>query len=101
MGTTANYPIILDWKFGRGVRAGPGALSYQLPFYAAAARNTPAVADMFAAEKKIVLAVVQPAMNQPLTYKVVDHADLDAFEARRGRVDEPVVFVSRGAHAMQ
>ena len=82
MGTSAHHTIILDWKFGRGVKAGPGALRYQLPFYAAAARNTPEVADMFADDKKIVLAVVQPAMNQPLTYKIVDHADLDAFEAR-------------------
>jgi len=82
MGTTSHYTIILDWKFGRGVKAGPGALRYQLPFYAAAARNTPEVSDMFADDKQIVLAVVQPAMRQPLTYKIVSHDDLDAFESR-------------------
>jgi len=93
LGTSDEYTIIGDWKFGRGVRAGPSALEYQLPFYAAAARVTPDCSDMFSPDKKIIVAAIQPAMDMPLSDRVMEYDEVVAFEKR---VRDTILIMTAG-----
>lgn len=63
IGANSEYVFIVDWKFGRGVKVVGNEDNKQLLFLAGAARETPETADMFALNKKIVLAIVQPAFS--------------------------------------
>lgn len=87
LASTARATILLDWKFGRGVKVKGGADNKQLLFYAGAARETAALADMFEPDKPIVLAIIQPAMHEPLTYEEVgDNVLTDFVEEMKATV---------------
>jgi hypothetical protein len=78
IGHSDTHTLVLDWKFGAGVAVEGGADNEQLKFYAAAAMVSPATADHFAPDRKVVLAIVQPAAGG-LTHGVICFAELEAF----------------------
>lgn len=78
IGSNEAATIVLDWKFGRGVPV-DAKDNGQLKFYGAAATYTKEVADMFDPAKNVVLAVIQPAFDPPLSYWEADMVLLGAF----------------------
>lgn len=82
IGCSEGYTFVVDWKFGRGVKVTAGGHNSQLKFYAGAARVTGgnrSVKEMFSDDREVVLAIIQPAMDEPLTHGVVSHEELDEF----------------------
>ena len=73
------FVFIIDWKFGRGIVVDVGRENMQLKFYAAAAVQTPEFKKLFTPEREIVLAIIQPPVDQPLTHGIVSHDELEAF----------------------
>lgn len=71
--------FIIDWKFGRGVVVDVGRDNYQLKFYGAAAMETPEFKHLFTPEREIVLAIIQPPVDQPLTHGIVSRDELESF----------------------
>ena len=76
---TEKYTFIIDWKFGAGIKVVGGEDNYQLKFYASAAMQTEGVSDMFDPAKPVVLAIIQPTMDEPLTFGLIGHNALTAF----------------------
>jgi len=80
VGTNDEYTVMLDWKFGRGVRVKGDENNKQLLFLAGAARETPDTADMFSPDKQVVLAIIQPAFAEDaLTNCIVGDNTLTSF----------------------
>ncbi len=73
--STARFVFIVDWKFGRGVVVPGGPSNRQLRFYAGAAMET--VPEFFTGDKEIVLAIIQPAADEPLTHGVIERNVLE------------------------
>lgn len=73
--STARFVFIVDWKFGRGVVVPGGPSNKQLRFYAGAAMET--VPEYFEGGKEIVLAIIQPAADEPLTHGVIEREVLE------------------------
>jgi hypothetical protein len=76
--------IVLDWKFGGGVRVRAlydnGEISWlnaQLVYYTLCAR---AARKRLFRDKMIVIAVVQPRAEEPLDYTEVDNRELDDWQ---------------------
>lgn len=80
LGTTSMHTVLLDWKFGAGVQVSAKD-SYQHRFYGALAMRSASFANMFAADRPVVLAVVQPAVGEGLDVHETTVADLQAFHA--------------------
>jgi hypothetical protein len=87
IGWNDEWVVILDWKFGRGVpvsaagSAGDG--NTQLMYYAGAARKTPGFAELFEegnGKRRILIAIVQPAMDTPWTSHEITRDDLDGLQ---------------------
>jgi Protein of unknown function (DUF2800) len=77
--------IVIDWKFGGGVKVAAvysdedgDTLNPQLAFYAVAAR---ARHRRRFKGKRIVVAIIQPRLEQPLAAAETDDAELDAFQS--------------------
>ena len=73
--STPRYVFIIDWKFGRGVVVRGGPANRQLRFYAGAAMET--VPQYFEGDKQIVLAIIQPAADEPLTHGIIERKVLE------------------------
>lgn len=80
LGATATHTVVLDWKFGAGVPVSAKD-SYQHRFYAALAMGDPRFADMFAENRPVVLAVIQPAIGTGLDVHETTVAELRKFHA--------------------
>ena len=84
--------LLVDWKFGRGVKV-PVEDNKQALFYASAARHHKKHAYRFE-NSKVVLAIVQPAFGGLDTWEIdgerLAHFDMDLEVAyNRARFDEP------------
>lgn len=90
IGFNERYTIILDWKFGRGVPVS-AVNNHQLKFYAGAARETPGLEDMFDRDRPMLLAIIQPAADEPVTLDFITHDDLDEFVAEMKQAVENVL----------
>lgn len=75
--STADFVFVIDWKFGRGVIVDGGPSNQQLRFYAGAAMET--VPEYFAGDKQIVLGIIQPAADRPLTQGIIDRPELESW----------------------
>jgi len=83
--STARFVFVVDWKFGRGVVVPGGPSNKQLRFYAGAALET--VPEYFEGGKEIVLAIIQPAADEPLTHGVIEREVLEDWIAEmRGAI---------------
>jgi hypothetical protein len=77
--------VVCDWKFGQGVLVlalypdedGSEHLNPQLAFYTVAARAR--YRRRFRG-KRIITAIIQPRLEEPLSFAETDDAELDAFE---------------------
>jgi len=77
--STDKHLLLVDWKFGRGVMVNGGAGNTQLKFYAGAALET--VPEFFEGDKEIVLAIIQPAKDEPLSHGTITREALDEYVA--------------------
>lgn len=77
--STSKHALLVDWKFGRGVMVNGGAGNTQLKFYAGAALET--VPEFFEGDKEIVLAIIQPAKDDPLSHGTITREALDEYVA--------------------
>lgn len=71
------HTLVVDWKFGAGVQVEvvtAGELNAQALFYASGSRT------MFK-DRKLVIAIIQPTFDPPLTHAEVSMANLQSFEA--------------------
>ena len=75
--STSRHALLVDWKFGRGVMVNGGAGNTQLKFYAGAALET--VPEFFEGDKEIVLAIIQPAKDEPLSHGTITREALDEY----------------------
>lgn len=80
LGASPTHTVVLDWKFGAGVPVSAKD-SYQHRFYAALALRDPRFADMFAEDRPVVLAVIQPAIGTGLDVHETTVTDLRDFHA--------------------
>lgn len=65
---TDDAVIVGDFKFGRGVMVKGGPTNKQLMFYAGACMRSPETAHYFDGREGVVLAIIQPANEQPLQF---------------------------------
>ena len=87
--STARFVFIVDWKFGRGVVVPGGPSNKQLRFYAGAALET--VPKYFEGGKEIVLAIIQPAADEPLTHGVIEREVLEDWIAEMRRAIRQII----------
>jgi hypothetical protein len=78
LGENTEVTIVLDWKFGRGVPV-DAEDNGQLKFYGAAATWTKNLKQMFSPDRKVILAIIQPAFDPPLSYWETDIAALNDY----------------------
>ena len=78
IGAGPTHNLILDWKFGAGVRVSAED-NQQLLFYAAGASLSPKLADLFNPDLPTVIAIVQPRVEDGTTYQVVQPERLRQF----------------------
>jgi len=78
IGTGPTHNIILDWKFGQGVRVSAKGNS-QGRFYAAGAMLDPTLDDLFNPELPTVIAIVQPRIEDGTSIDIVETQELKAF----------------------
>lgn len=63
LGLTAhNEMVVIDYKFGDGVRVSPQD-NYQLLFYAAAAYQDPTLAEVFENAERLIVGIIQPTSS--------------------------------------
>lgn len=96
--TGGKYVLVLDWKFGRGVKVDI-VDNKQTRFYAGAARERRP--EMFKG-REIMLAIVQPAIDDGFGYEIITNEELDEFvvEMRAGvqRVLDGDTTLNPGKH---
>lgn len=95
IGRSGNRVFVVDWKTGF---IPVPASSPQLMFYAAAARNTPATADLFDGAETVVLAIIQP-QDGGLKYQELPVRQLDVFvQTLHDAVNDPDPQFRDGDH---
>ena len=77
-GTGLTHNVILDWKFGAGVRVRAES-NQQGMFYAAGAMLDPTLDDLFNPELPTVIVIVQPRVEDGTSIDIVQPHELKAF----------------------
>lgn len=92
--------LVIDYKFGRGVPVS-AYRNAQLMYYAAAARGSDHTRDLMR-RSRIVLAIIQPAVEPGLAVYETTHAELDRFEKDLGQAwaeaEQPNAGYAQGPH---
>ena len=78
IGTGPTHNMVLDWKFGRGIKV-VAKNNKQGRFYAAGAMLDPQFRDMFNPDLPTVIAIVQPRVEDGTSFEVVQPQELRAF----------------------
>lgn len=78
LGTGPTHNLVLDWKFGAGVRVSAEG-NQQGRFYAAGAMLDPTLEDLFYSKLPTVIAIVQPRVEDGTSIEIVEPHELRVF----------------------